>query len=234
MDGASNEALCALLFAVHRIQKAVLSVRPWRWFSVKFATVAKSRTNLVSLFDHQVIIWAPGLLRFYNAILAVVIIITYFIFLLNIEKTRVRSSAQLWPTFCYTGVQDSQGYFRTLSMWFQNRHKTGRLLFETNNDFQESDRVVLRRGVALLMARLRGLVFRHCFEPTQQNQSAVTCSPNNLLTSHVFVCVQVMCRYRNVWNIDLKLRPAFLGGIMQGSGAVFTFVLICFKPKQRF
>lgn len=32
-------------------------------------------------------------------------------------------------------------------------------------------------------------------------------------------CVQVMCRYRHVWNIDLKLRPAFLGGVMQGSGA---------------
>lgn len=28
-----------------------------------------------------------------------------------------------------------------------------------------------------------------------------------------------MCRYRHVWNIELKLRPAFLGGIMQGSGA---------------
>ena len=27
-----------------------------------------------------------------------------------------------------------------------------------------------------------------------------------------------MCRYRNVWNIDLKLRPGFLGGVMQGSG----------------
>lgn len=32
------------------------------------------------------------------------------------------------------------------------------------------------------------------------------------------LCLQVMCRYRNVWNIELKLCPAFLGGIMQGSG----------------
>ncbi|MEQ2184163.1 hypothetical protein GOODEAATRI_005179, partial [Goodea atripinnis] len=31
---------------------------------------------------------------------------------------------------------------------------------------------------------------------------------------------QVMCRYRNVWNIDLKLRPAFLGGIMHGAGSL--------------
>lgn len=32
------------------------------------------------------------------------------------------------------------------------------------------------------------------------------------------LCLQVMCRYRQVWNIELKLRPAFLGGIMHGSG----------------
>ncbi|XP_026173350.1 glutathione S-transferase kappa 1-like isoform X3 [Mastacembelus armatus] len=29
---------------------------------------------------------------------------------------------------------------------------------------------------------------------------------------------EVICRYRNVWNIDLKFRPAFLGGVMKGSG----------------
>ncbi|XP_061102296.1 glutathione S-transferase kappa 1-like [Conger conger] len=29
---------------------------------------------------------------------------------------------------------------------------------------------------------------------------------------------EVLCRYRNVWNIDLQFRPAFLGGIMHGSG----------------
>ncbi|KAF5903963.1 glutathione S-transferase kappa 1-like, partial [Clarias magur] len=28
---------------------------------------------------------------------------------------------------------------------------------------------------------------------------------------------EVLCRYRNVWNIELKLRPAFLGGVMRGS-----------------
>uniref|UniRef100_A0A7N8YKH7 Glutathione S-transferase kappa n=1 Tax=Mastacembelus armatus TaxID=205130 RepID=A0A7N8YKH7_9TELE len=29
---------------------------------------------------------------------------------------------------------------------------------------------------------------------------------------------EVICRYKNVWNIDLKFRPAFLGGVMKGSG----------------
>lgn len=37
-----------------------------------------------------------------------------------------------------------------------------------------------------------------------------------LLTSRSLF--QVMCRYRNVWNIELKLRPAFLGGVMNESG----------------
>lgn len=50
-------------------------------------------------------------------------------------------------------------------------------------------------------------------------------------------CVQVMCRYRNVWNVDLKLRPAFLGGIMQGSGAAVEqslhFFSFIFNLKQR-
>ncbi|KAI1242154.1 Glutathione S-transferase kappa 1, partial [Lamprotornis superbus] len=27
-----------------------------------------------------------------------------------------------------------------------------------------------------------------------------------------------LCRYRNIWNIDLRFRPAFLGGIMQQTG----------------
>ncbi|NWV72525.1 GSTK1 transferase, partial [Malurus elegans] len=30
--------------------------------------------------------------------------------------------------------------------------------------------------------------------------------------------LQVLCRYKNIWNIDLRLRPAFLGGIMQQTG----------------
>ena len=31
-------------------------------------------------------------------------------------------------------------------------------------------------------------------------------------------CYQVLCRYRSHWNIDLVLRPCFLGGIMKESG----------------
>ncbi|XP_010008157.1 PREDICTED: glutathione S-transferase kappa 1, partial [Nestor notabilis] len=30
--------------------------------------------------------------------------------------------------------------------------------------------------------------------------------------------LEVLCRYRHVWNMDLRFRPAFLGGIMQATG----------------
>ncbi|XP_041798008.1 glutathione S-transferase kappa 1-like isoform X2 [Chelmon rostratus] len=40
----------------------------------------------------------------------------------------------------------------------------------------------------------------------------------DVVSAYSWLSFEVMCRYRNVWNIDLKLRPAFLGGIMQGSG----------------
>ncbi|XP_010170839.1 glutathione S-transferase kappa 1, partial [Antrostomus carolinensis] len=33
-----------------------------------------------------------------------------------------------------------------------------------------------------------------------------------------FFMLQVLCRYQHIWNIDLRLRPAFLGGIMQATG----------------
>jgi len=29
---------------------------------------------------------------------------------------------------------------------------------------------------------------------------------------------EVLCRYRNIWNLDLQLKPFFLGGVMQASG----------------
>ncbi|XP_030639676.1 glutathione S-transferase kappa 1 [Chanos chanos] len=40
----------------------------------------------------------------------------------------------------------------------------------------------------------------------------------DVVSPYSWLAFEVLCRYRNVWNIDLKLRPAFLGGIMQGSG----------------
>ncbi|XP_012684590.1 glutathione S-transferase kappa 1 [Clupea harengus] len=40
----------------------------------------------------------------------------------------------------------------------------------------------------------------------------------DVVSPYSWLGFEVMCRYRNVWNVDLKLRPAFLGGIMQGSG----------------
>lgn len=40
----------------------------------------------------------------------------------------------------------------------------------------------------------------------------------DVVSPYSWLGFEVMCRYRNVWNIELKLRPAFLGGIMQGAG----------------
>lgn len=34
----------------------------------------------------------------------------------------------------------------------------------------------------------------------------------------LIVFIKVLCRYRNVWNIELKFKPAYLGGVMHGSG----------------
>ncbi|KAM8826682.1 glutathione S-transferase kappa 1-like [Synchiropus picturatus] len=40
----------------------------------------------------------------------------------------------------------------------------------------------------------------------------------DVVSPYSWLAFEVMCRYRTVWNIDLKLRPAFLGGVMQGAG----------------
>ncbi|XP_030015139.1 glutathione S-transferase kappa 1 [Sphaeramia orbicularis] len=40
----------------------------------------------------------------------------------------------------------------------------------------------------------------------------------DVVSPYSWLGFEVMCRYRNVWNIDLKLCPAFLGGVMQESG----------------
>lgn len=40
----------------------------------------------------------------------------------------------------------------------------------------------------------------------------------DVVSPYSWLGFEVLCRYKNVWNIDLKLRPAFLGGVMHGSG----------------
>lgn len=40
----------------------------------------------------------------------------------------------------------------------------------------------------------------------------------DVVSPYSWLGFEVMCRYRNVWDIELKLRPAFLGGIMKGAG----------------
>ncbi|KAJ4931549.1 hypothetical protein JOQ06_025844 [Pogonophryne albipinna] len=39
----------------------------------------------------------------------------------------------------------------------------------------------------------------------------------DVVSPYSWLGFEVMCRYRTVWNIELKLRPTFLGGVMQGS-----------------
>lgn len=40
----------------------------------------------------------------------------------------------------------------------------------------------------------------------------------DVVSPYSWLGFEVICRYRNVWNMDLKLRPAFLGGVMNGAG----------------
>ncbi|XP_062321885.1 LOW QUALITY PROTEIN: glutathione S-transferase kappa 1-like [Osmerus eperlanus] len=40
----------------------------------------------------------------------------------------------------------------------------------------------------------------------------------DVVSPYSWLGFEVMCRYRHFWNIELKLRPAFLGGVMQESG----------------
>ncbi|NXW62632.1 GSTK1 transferase, partial [Eurystomus gularis] len=40
----------------------------------------------------------------------------------------------------------------------------------------------------------------------------------DVVSPYSWLGFEVLCRYQNIWNIDLRLRPAFLGGIMQATG----------------
>ncbi|XP_043823738.1 glutathione S-transferase kappa 1-like isoform X5 [Dromiciops gliroides] len=40
----------------------------------------------------------------------------------------------------------------------------------------------------------------------------------DVLSPYSWLGFEVLCRYQNIWNISLKLRPSFLAGIMRDSG----------------
>ncbi|KAM9627735.1 glutathione S-transferase kappa 1 [Morphnus guianensis] len=40
----------------------------------------------------------------------------------------------------------------------------------------------------------------------------------DVVSPYSWLGFEVLCRYRHIWNIDLRFRPAFLGGIMQATG----------------
>ncbi|NWW48013.1 GSTK1 transferase, partial [Pedionomus torquatus] len=40
----------------------------------------------------------------------------------------------------------------------------------------------------------------------------------DVVSPYSWLGFEVLCRYQHIWNIDLRLRPAFLGGIMQATG----------------
>ncbi|KAG7335547.1 hypothetical protein KOW79_000240 [Hemibagrus wyckioides] len=40
----------------------------------------------------------------------------------------------------------------------------------------------------------------------------------DVVSPYTWLAFEVLCRYRKVWNVELKLRPAYLGGVMLGSG----------------
>ncbi|KAM6310121.1 glutathione S-transferase kappa 1 [Aegotheles albertisi] len=40
----------------------------------------------------------------------------------------------------------------------------------------------------------------------------------DVVSPYSWLGFEVLCRYQHIWNIDLRLRPAFLGGIMKATG----------------
>ncbi|XP_043108806.1 glutathione S-transferase kappa 1-like [Puntigrus tetrazona] len=40
----------------------------------------------------------------------------------------------------------------------------------------------------------------------------------DVISPYSWLAFEVLCRYRNVWNIDLKFKPAYLSGIIYSSG----------------
>ncbi|NXF79436.1 GSTK1 transferase, partial [Sclerurus mexicanus] len=40
----------------------------------------------------------------------------------------------------------------------------------------------------------------------------------DVISPYSWLGFEVLCRYQHIWNIDLRLRPGFLGGIMQKTG----------------
>ncbi|XP_074003242.1 glutathione S-transferase kappa 1 isoform X2 [Numenius arquata] len=42
----------------------------------------------------------------------------------------------------------------------------------------------------------------------------------DVVSPYSWLGFEVLCRYQHIWNIDLRLRPAFLGGIMQATGTL--------------
>ncbi|XP_073702832.1 glutathione S-transferase kappa 1 [Garra rufa] len=40
----------------------------------------------------------------------------------------------------------------------------------------------------------------------------------DVVSPYTWLAFEVLCRYRSVWNIELKFKPAYLGGVMHGSG----------------
>lgn len=205
----------------------MLAVPQANWVALQFAIAANSQANFIFLFD-QVTRAATTLSSRFVLILRMQLWV-----LLNIEwRYTCVTSAHLWHTSCCTGVQDYQGYARTLSMLFQNLHKTSGRSFEIKDDFQESDRVVLRRGVSLLLALLWGLVLCRT-KLLQQTFSLLWLAAQSL-----DVC-RVSLRPGNVSIQKCVERKPEAASCFPGwhhariRCSSEAFLLICFKLKRR-
>ncbi|KAM4635907.1 glutathione S-transferase kappa 1 [Discoglossus pictus] len=40
----------------------------------------------------------------------------------------------------------------------------------------------------------------------------------DVVSPYSWLGFEILCRYRNIWNVDVRLRPGFLGGIMHATG----------------
>uniref|UniRef100_A0A8C3VYX9 Glutathione S-transferase kappa 1 n=1 Tax=Catagonus wagneri TaxID=51154 RepID=A0A8C3VYX9_9CETA len=42
----------------------------------------------------------------------------------------------------------------------------------------------------------------------------------DVLSPYSWLAFEILCRYKNIWNVDLQLRPSLISGIMKDSGSL--------------
>lgn len=56
----------------------------------------------------------------------------------------------------------------------------------------------------------------------------------DVISPFSYLCFEALCRYRRLWNMELALKPFFLGGIMRETGNMPPAMVINKKQKRLF